>query len=437
MRQIWKSAPTGFGLAFENSCPIVLFMGPAGLLFVFGIILAAGASFFFALSESSLFALGKWKARRLAENSPQRGRMVLTLLERPPELLATIVLGNTLANAAIIALALWPALHGLWPVAPVVAGTLALVLMGCEVLPKTLAVRAPEPWALRVAPLMLAIQLSTGWFQRLVQRLNDWILHVVVPKTVRPQTGLSDEEYQELIELAFQQGTIAQAEKDIILQIISLDQKAARDVMRPLSQMDAVSDDLTVEEMIAAARKFKHRRLPIYDETPDSIVGILNTQSLLLNPDVDISEAIEFPSFVPASMNLLQLLKSFERQRRRIAIVLDEFGGTAGLVTLQDILEQVVGQIPGESQSAAFLFEKLAEGKWRVSGTLRLDDFRREYPQLGDVPEVDTIGGLLIYLLEVVPAPGQWTMFHGLRLTAQSVDDRHVRELLVEAVKRR
>src|SRR5258706_13351402 len=101
MRQIWKSAPTGFGLAFENSCPIVLFMGPAGLLFVFGIILAAGASFFFALSESSLFALGKWKARRLAENSPQQGRMGMTLLELPPALLATIGLGNTVPEAAI------------------------------------------------------------------------------------------------------------------------------------------------------------------------------------------------------------------------------------------------------------------------------------------------------------------------------------------------
>jgi len=230
------------------------------------------------------------------------------------------------------------------------------VLIGCEVLPKTLAVRSPEQWALRVAPLISAIQLSTGGFQRLVQKLNEWILRVVVPKTVRPQGNLSDEDYQELIEMAFQQGTIAQAEKNIILQISSLDRKAAHEVMRPLSRMDAISDDLPVEEMIAAARQFKHRRLPVYDETPDSIVGILNTQAFLLNPDADLSEVIEFPSFVPASMNLLQLLKSFERQKRGLAIVLDEFGGTAGVVTLQDILEQVVGQIPGESQSAAFLF---------------------------------------------------------------------------------
>ena len=412
-------------------------MGPAGLVVVLGICLAAGASFFFALSESSLFALGKWKARQLAEQSPRRGAIVLKLLERPPELLATIVLGNTLANGAIIALGLWPAMEGEWPIGMTVAAILFLVLVCCEVLPKTLAVRSPEPWALRIAPLMLAIQLSTGWFQRLVQRFNEWILRVLVPKTVRPQTSLSDEEYQELVELAFQQGAIAQAEKDIILQIISLDRKTARDVMRPLAQMDAISDELSIEEMIAAARKYKHRRLPIYDETPDSIVGVLNTQALLLNPNTDLSEVIEFASFVPASMNLLQLLKSFERQQRGMAIVLDEFGGTAGLATLFDILGQVIGEIPGEGHGGTILFEKIGEGRWRVSGTLPVDDFRRDYPELGEVPEVDTMGGLLIKELEVVPSAGQSALFRGLRLTAEKVDERQVRELLVEVQRKR
>jgi putative hemolysin len=412
-------------------------MGSAGLLVIFGITLAAGASFFFALSESSLFALGALRARQLAEHSPQRGRVVLKLLEHPSELLATIVLGNTLANASIIALGFWQALSGYWAIGPTVALILILVLIGCEVLPKTLAVRSPEPWALRVAPLISAIQRSTGGFQRLVQKLNEWILRVVVPKTVRPQNSVSDEDYQELVEMAFQQGTIAQAEKNIILQIISLDRKAAHDVMRPLSRMDAISDDLPIEEMIAEARKFKHRRLPVYDETPDSIVGILNTQALLLNPEADLSEVIEFPSFVPASMNLLQLLKSFERQKRGLAIVLDEFGGTAGVVTLQDILEQVIGQIPGESQSAPFLFEKNGPGRWRVSGSLRIEDFRREFPALGEVPDVDTLGGLLIRQLEVVPGEGQSVVYRGLRFTALRVDERSVQEVGVEVVKRR
>src|SRR6185503_3427185 len=174
-------------------------------------------------------------------------------------------------------------------------------------------------------------------------------------------------------------------------------------------------------EMISAARKFKHRRLPIYDETPDTIVGILNTRALLLDPNIDLAEAIEFPSFVPASMNLLQLLKSLQRQQRGLAIVVDEFGGTAGLVTVEDIMEEVVGQIREESEPAGFVMEKMAEGRWRVSGRMRIDDFRREYPEIGEVPEVDTMGGLMVWLAEVVPAMGESVTFRGLKLTAQWV----------------
>ena len=157
--------------------------------------------------------------------------------------------------------------------------------------------------------------------------------------------ALTDAEYHELLEMAYQQGTLAESEKEIILQIISLDQRTARDVMRPRAGMAAISDDATVEEMIAAAKKFKHRRLPIYDETPDTIVGILNTRALLLDPKIDLADAIEFPSFVPETMNLLQLFQSLQKQQRGLAVVLDEFGGTAGLVTMEDILGKLIGKI--------------------------------------------------------------------------------------------
>jgi CBS domain containing-hemolysin-like protein len=255
-------------------------------------------------------------------------------------------------------------------------------------------------------------------------------------RTRQPQSALTDADYQELIELAFQQGTLAQSEKEIILQIISLDRRTVREVMKPRAQMAAISDDLPIEDMVVAARRYKHRRLPIYDETPDTIVGILNTRALLLDPQIDLSEAVEFPSFVPESMNLLQLLKSLQRQQRGLAIVLDEFGGTAGIVTLEDILEELIGRIRGEMEADGFLMEKLGPGRWRVSGTLRLDDFRREYPHLGDVPEVETMGGLLMSLLEVVPNPGESATFRGLKLTTHSADERRVREVLVEVMAR-
>ena len=124
---------------------------------------------------------------------------------------------------------------------------------------------------------MFFLQGVTRPLRQIAQHLDAAILRLAVPGSVKPPAALSDEEYQELLELAYQQGTLAQSEKEIILQIISLDRRAARDVMRPRSQMACISDDLSVEEMIAAARKYKHRRLPIYDETPDTIVGILNT----------------------------------------------------------------------------------------------------------------------------------------------------------------
>lgn len=319
--------------------------------------------------------------------------------------------------------------------AETVAGLLVLILIGCEVLPKTMAVRKPERWSLRVARPLLVVQTFTMPLRRVAQTINTALLKRFVPGSVQPHSSLTDADYQELLEMAYQQGALGQSEKEIILQIISLDRRTAREVMKPRSQMAAISDDLSVEEMIAAARKYKHRRLPIYDETPDTIVGILNTRALLLDPQIDLADAIEFPSFVPETMNLLQLLKSLQRQPRGLAIVLDEFGGTAGIVTMEDILEEMIGRIRDEVETEGFVMEKLGPSRWRVSGALRLDDFRREYPALVDVPEVETMGGLLTSLLEVVPSPGEAAVFRGLKLTAQVADERRVRELLVEVVR--
>ena len=405
------------------------------LMAVVGVLVFAGASFFFALAETALFSLGKWQARQLAEREPYLGGMVLRLLAGPHDLLATMVLGNTFANAALLATALWMALSGHWHLTLTVVALLVLILLVCEVLPKTLAVRQAEQWSMRVARPMLFMQGFTRPLREIAQRLNIAILRAVVPKSIKPQGTLSDEEYQELLELAYQQGTLAQSEKEIILQIINLDRRTVKEVMKPRPQVACISDELSVEEMIAAARQFKHRRLPIYDETPDTIVGVLNTRVLLLDPQIDLADAIEFPSFVPETMNLLQLLKSLQRQQRGLAIVLDEFGGTAGLVTKEDILEEMVGEMRSEGEAEGFVMEKLEPGRWRVNGTMRLDDFRREYPELGDVAEVETLGGLLMDQLGVVPGVGQSVTFCGLRLTARVADERRVRELLVEVVK--
>ena len=384
---------------------------------IVAILVFAGASFFFALAETALFSLSKWQARQLGEYHPGAGKIVTQLLERPQDLLATLALGNTFANAAMLAVALRMVFTAHWTLALTMLTLLALTLLGCEVLPKTLAVRRPERWALRVAWLMLVFEKITAPLHRVAQQLNAAILKIITPQTAPPQGvgALTDAEYQELLEMAYRQGT--------------------RGRITSRAGMACISDDAPVVEMIAAAKRFKHRRLPIYDETPDTIVGILNTRALLLDPAIDLADAIEFPSFVPETMNLLQLFKSLQKQQRGLAIVLDEFGGTAGLVTMEDILGQLVGKIHTETQTEGLVMEKLAPDRWRVSGTMRLDDFRREFPALGDVDEVETMGGLLAHLLGVVPAAGESATFRGLKLTAEAADERRVRKLIVQWVK--
>jgi putative hemolysin len=410
-------------------------MASGPLVAIVVVVIFAGASFFFALAETSLFSLSKWQVRQLADKAPSVGGAVARLLAEPQDLLATMVLGNTFASAAMLAVALWMAIHRHWPLTATVLALLVLILIGCEVLPKTLAVRRPEQWALRVArPLSLVMQVSLP-LTRVAQQVNAAILRLVTSRADQPRFALTDEDYHELLELAYQQGALAESEKEIILQIISLDRRTAREVMKPRSRMAAISDDLSIEDMIAAARKYKHRRLPIYDETPDTIVGILNARKLLLDPQIDLADAIELPSFVPETMNLLHLLKSLQRQQRGLAIVLDEFGGTAGVVTMEDILGELIGRIPSDAEPEGFLMEQLAPGRWRVAGTLRLDDFRREYPALNDAPEVETMGGLLTHLLDVVPVKGESATYCGLKLTAQVAEERRVRELLVETMK--
>lgn len=399
------------------------------------VLVCAGASFFFALAETALFSLSKWQVRQLAARNERTGSLAAQLLAEPQDLLATMVLGNTFANAGMLAVGLWMALGGRWPLVWTVVGVFLITLFIGEVLPKTFAVRRPEVWSLRVARPLAWLHRVARPLHQLAQRLNRALLAALIPASIKPQVMLTDADYRELVEFAFQQGNLAQSARDIILQIVNLDRRTVRDVMRPRGQMAAIPDDLSMEEMTIAARKSRHRRLPMYDETPDTIVGILKTRALLLDPNVDLADAIEFPSFVPETMNLLQLFKSLQRQQRGMAIVLDEFGGVAGLVTMEDILAELVGKFHRQLETDGFVMEKLEAGRWRVSGTMRLDDFRREYPELGDVPSVETMGGVLLKCLDVVPAAGESATFRGLKLTAHVVDERRVKELLVEQVK--
>ncbi len=397
------------------------------------LILSAGAAFFFALAETALVTLGNARLQKVQARLPERGACIRRLLAAPHDLLAAISLGNTLAHGLLIALvwmerSRWNHWSG-WLALALAA--LALLIF-CEVVPKTLAVRRPQFWAPVVAPWTLQLVRVTSPVRSVAQFLNGYWLRLL-PQLVTPYTPLTEEEYKELLELACQQGTLGISEKEIILQILHLDQRKVGELMRPRSQMACVSDELTPQEMTAAARKFQHHHLPVYDESPDNIVGILNTVRLLANPRLELHEVMDFPSFVPEDMNLLDLLRNFQRTRQDIAIVLDEFGDTAGMVTMEDILADVIGASRRSARAGGFLMETLGHGKWRLSGALGLEDFRREYPRLIIPPGVDTVGGLLAVCMDEVPPAGSKIQHSGLRFTVVEADERRVKEVLAEA----
>lgn len=390
----------------------------------------AGLGFFCALAETALFSLGRWQLQQWREGTGATS-LAARLMERPEELLSALTMANTVANGMVVVTSLRLAASLGWNFWWTLAGAFFAVLVLGEILPKTLAVRSPERWAVRVAPAVALLQWITrplcAVAKLAVEKSMEWLL----PRTVRPPQ-ITDDEYRELLDMAVQQGALGSSQREIIAGFITLDRKQARDVMRPRATMAAVADDLSTEELLAAARKFRRRRLPVYDETPDTIVAVLDTHQLLLDPEHRLDEALEFPSFVPETINLLKLFKALQQQKRSIAIVLDEFGAVAGVVRMEDILAEVLGDMSGGAAPRALVFERLGLGRWRVSGATHLDDFRREYPDLPEMPDIETLGGLLMSELDIVPQRGESATIHGLRLTAEVVDERQIHELMVE-----
>ncbi len=390
----------------------------------------AGLGFFCALAETALFSLGRWQVREWQQR-PGPGSLVARLLEQPEELLSALSLANTVVNGMLVLTSLRLAANLHWNAWATLGCAFLATVVVCEILPKTLAVGSPERWAIRVAPAVALLQGITRPVRRIARGALEAAMRPLLPAS-GPPPPITDEEYRELLDMAVQQGALRSSEREIIAQFTTLDLKSAGDVMRPRATMAAVSDDLSTEAMIEAARRFRRRRLPVYDESPDTIVGVLNTHQFLLDPEHRLEDAIEFPSFVPETINLLHLFQALQRQKRSLAIVLDEFGTVAGVVRMEDILGEVLGDMSGETAAPGFVFEKIGPGRWRVSGTTRLDDFRREYPTLPDVPEIETLGGLLTAQLDIVPRAGESAVVYGLKLTARVVDERRVHELLVE-----
>ncbi len=394
-----------------------------------------GLSFSCSLTETALFALNGPLVARFREIRSTRVSTVLSFLKFSQETLAALTFLNTLANFAIAFLSLWMILrHELDPFCWIFLVLLGIIV-GCEIFPKTLAIRHPEVWSLRMAPMLWPLLPLVKLFCFFSSKgPNFQSVQTDEPSLERPPlTKLSIEEYKEVLELACQQGAMSSNEKNFIVQIISLDCRTAKDAMKLRSQVAYIPSTATLPEMIAAAKKYKHRRLPLYNEETNDMTGILNTKELLMSQDFANmpDDALDIPPCVPDSMNLLQLLKSFQRHEPGLIVVLDEFGESSGIITMEDILEEVVGDIRSESEDQGLMIQREGHFTWRANGALLLEDLCIECPEIKAPTFIQTVSGLILNQLEIVPHVNQSVSYCGYTFTVLSVEFAKIREVRI------
>jgi putative hemolysin len=431
---------------------------PVGDLAVVVILILVGG--FFAASEIALITVKRHRLQQLADDGNGSARTAQRLTEDPSRFLATIQIAITFLGflaGAIGAAALSPYL------APLIAGipfalisdaadeiafvfvTLTIALLSIvvgELVPKTLALNFPERLALLVARPIGFIQSMLSpvvWF---VSRLSTILVRLLGGKE-KPQGGyLSTEELKLLVETGSEQGGIEEEEKEMIHGVIELGDKVVHEVMVPRIGIRAVNVDDPLDQVLDMIVRAGHSRLPVFEENLDNIVGILYAKDLLpylkgngrSNGQIDIRDLARPAVYVPESKPVDDLLHEMQAQKRHIAIVVDEYGGTAGLVTMEDVVEEIVGEIQDEYDSEDPMVEDVstdADYAYRLDGRVSMDDLRDLF-DLSDDDEpdedaYDTIGGFVVHRVGRIPLPGAEIPFRDdVALRVEAAEPRRV-----------
>ncbi|MEY2511710.1 MAG: magnesium and cobalt exporter, family, partial [Verrucomicrobiota bacterium] len=322
-------------------------MTPAALiilLFLIAILIFWSA--LFSGLETALFSLKSHQLRRLEEKHPSLKEFIGVFRQNPRRVLNVLLLGDVFANVPIVVLCLFLIWEGplaarvpAWLAATVI---FAIVVLLCDLIPKLVALSAPYRLsALGVFTLKTMMPLLDR-VGSLLERASATIVERLTPRHLRKRKQLSDEELETLVEMGEEQGTLQEAEGEMIQEIIKLGDKTAKDCMTPRVDTFAVTDDLPNEEAIALFRQWRYRRVPVYAETPDQIAGIVDVKQFLFDPSRHYTETLIVPSFVPETMRAMDLLRRFLSAPQGLAIVVDEFGGTEGIITQADIIEEII-----------------------------------------------------------------------------------------------
>ncbi|MDX2225720.1 MAG: hemolysin family protein [Verrucomicrobiae bacterium] len=370
------------------------------LILAFLLTILSGA--FFSLMESAFFSLKPLQIRHLREKNPRFGAPIAELLDRPQRLLSIVVLGNTFSHFGACLLGLW-VFHDLSYGFPVWLEVLALffiLLIFVEVIPKTLASLNPLQTSFRIVRVTRVLMICLRPVRRTMESTTRLIIDHLTPSWLKPHEKFSESEFKQAIAVGREEGLLKETESEMIRGIVGLGDQKVKDLMTPSVDLVSVSDDWSRGKIERVLREGRHRAVPVYDQTPDTIIGILNTRLFLGDPARDLSEAMEPPLLVPETMKALALLALFQKQGRRIAVVVDEFGTFSGIVTDGDIREEIFGQMEGDFDRQEWLIEGIGPGRYLIDGAATLDEIH-EATGVRLVEEgVSTMGGLVQMKLE-------------------------------------
>jgi gliding motility-associated protein GldE len=393
-------------------------------------------------SEVAFFSLSNQDIIDMRKNPTESGKRTMILLQNPKRLLATILILNNLVNIAIVTLSTfltWELVgthspEGVILIILTSSVTFAIVFFG-EVMPKVFAVQNYLLFARITAPLL--------WISTRVLKPVAWVLMnlsgVIEKRFEKKGYSISVDELHQALEIATDKNT-SDEEKEILKGIVNFGTLTVKQIMRSRLDITAVDEDCNFHELLDKINKSGYSRIPVFNETIDSISGVLYIKDLL--PYIEEEENFEWQKllrpgiFVPETKKIDSLLKDFQEKRVHMAIVVDEYGGTSGLVTLEDIIEEIIGEINDEFDEEDFIFHKLDEQTFVFEGKTSLNDFCKaidvDVSVFDDIKgESESLGGLILEINSTLPQAGEKIYFDNFVFTIVAVDQKRIKRVRV------
>lgn len=413
---------------------------------------------FFASSELAVLSLNENKTRKQAEDGDKKAAMLLRMVEAPSSFLSTIQIGITLAGflasafaASNFAARLSALLRG-WGLTLLSPGALYSVcvvlitlilsyftLIFGELVPKRIAMKSPEKVAKFAGPVILGLATVMKPVVALLAASTNLVLRLIGIDPKAENEQVTEEEIRMMVDIGEEKGVIEGSEAELIENVFEFNNITAADVMVHRKDMTALCIRDSAEEILAVIRESGFSRFPVYDEDADDIVGVLSTREFLLNAQsaspLPLGKLLRAPYLVPETIRADVLLREMQKKKAHMAVVLDEYGGTSGLITMEDLLEEIVGDIYDEfDEQEEQDIMPLEENLWRIQGGAPLDEINEAlHVSLPEDEEFDTLGGLIYSRLTTIPEDGATPCVDafGLHIQVEKVEDRRVVSALV------